>query len=57
MERDRYGYVEFGEMQSVHVLFNEKPSYSELVEGLRRSYIAMELMMMMMALQWRVYFT
>ena len=31
MERDRYGYVEFIEMQSVPVLFNEKPSFSELV--------------------------
>ena len=42
MKRDRYGYVE---MQSVPVLFNENPSFSELVEGLGRSYIAMELMM------------
>ena len=31
MKRDRYGYVEFVEMQSVSVLFNEKPSFSELV--------------------------
>ena len=31
MERDRYGYVEFVEMQNVPVLFNEKPSFSELV--------------------------
>ena len=31
MERDRYAYVEFIDMQSVHVLFNEKPSFSELV--------------------------
>ena len=31
MERDRYGYVEFVEMQSVPVLFNEKPSFSDLV--------------------------
>jgi hypothetical protein len=31
MERDRYGYVEFVDMQSVSVLFNEKPSFSELV--------------------------
>ena len=28
IERDRYGYVEFVEMQSVPVLFNEKPSFS-----------------------------
>ena len=56
MERDRYGYVEFVEMQNVPVLFNEKPSFSELVQGLGRSYIAMELMMMITS-QWRVYFT
>jgi hypothetical protein len=31
LERDRYGYVEFVDMQSVPVLFNEKPSFSELV--------------------------
>ena len=35
MERDRYGYVEFVEMQSVLVLFNEKPSFSELVTRAR----------------------
>ena len=31
MERDHYGYVEFVGMQSVPMLFNEKPSFSELV--------------------------
>ena len=31
VESDRYGYVEFVEMQSVPVLFNEKHSFSELV--------------------------
>ena len=31
MERDRYGYVEFVDMQSVPVLFNWKPSFSDLV--------------------------
>jgi hypothetical protein len=31
MERDHYGYVEFVDMQSILVLFNEKPSFSELV--------------------------
>jgi hypothetical protein len=31
MERDRYGYIEFVGMQSVSVLFDEKPSFSELV--------------------------
>jgi hypothetical protein len=30
MERDRYGYIEFVDMQSVPVLFIEKPSFSEL---------------------------
>jgi hypothetical protein len=30
VERDRYGYVEFVDMQSVPVLFNEKTSFSEL---------------------------
>jgi hypothetical protein len=35
VERDRYGYVEFVEMQSVHVLFNENPSFSELVARAR----------------------
>ena len=31
VESDRYGYVEFVDMQSVPVLFNEKPSFSEMV--------------------------
>ena len=31
MERDHYGYVEFVDMQSVPMLFNEKPSFSQLV--------------------------
>jgi hypothetical protein len=35
VERDRYGYVEFVDMQSVHVLFNEKPSFSELTARAR----------------------
>jgi hypothetical protein len=30
VEQDRYGYIEFIDMQSVSVLFNEKPSFSEL---------------------------
>jgi hypothetical protein len=30
VEQDRYGYVEFVDMQSVSVLFNEKSSFSEL---------------------------
>ena len=35
MEGDCYEYVEFVEMQSVPVLFNEKPSFSELVARVR----------------------
>ena len=35
VERDRYRYVEFVEMQSMPVLFNEKPSFSELVARAR----------------------
>jgi hypothetical protein len=35
VERDRYGYVEFVDMQSVSVLFNEKPSFSELTARAR----------------------
>ena len=35
VERDRYGYVEFVGMQRVPVLFNEKPSFSELVARAR----------------------
>jgi len=31
VERDRYGYVEFVDMQSMHVLLNEKHSLSDLV--------------------------
>ena len=34
-ERDRYEYVEFVEIQSVPVLFNEKPSFSKLVARAR----------------------
>ena len=35
VERDCYGYVEFIDMQSVPMLFNEKPSFSELVARAR----------------------
>ena len=31
VETDRYGYVEFLDMQSVPVLFNDRPSFSEMV--------------------------
>ena len=49
----RYGYVEFVDMQSVPVLFNDRPSFSEMVARLGRSCIALE----MMALQLMVYCT
>jgi hypothetical protein len=35
VERDRYGYVEFVDIQNVFVFFNEKPSFSELVARAR----------------------
>ena len=35
VERDYYGYVEFVDMQNVPVLFNEKPSFSDLVARAR----------------------
>ena len=35
MERYRYGYVEFVDMESVPMLFNEKSSFSELVARAR----------------------
>ena len=35
MERDRYGYVEFVEMQNVPVLFNDRPSFSGMVARAR----------------------
>ena len=47
MERDRYGYVEFVDMQSLPVLFNEKPSFSELVARPREELHCHKLMMMM----------
>jgi hypothetical protein len=37
VERDRYEYVEFIDMQCVPVLFNEKPSFSELTARARDS--------------------
>ena len=52
VESDRYGYVEFVDMQSVPVLFNDRPSLVRWLQGLGRSCIALE--MMMMALQLRV---
>ena len=35
IEYDRYGYVEFVDMQSVPVLFNDRPSFSEMVARAR----------------------
>ena len=35
VERDHYGYADFVEMQSMHVLVNGKPSFSELVARAR----------------------
>ena len=35
VESDRYGSVEFVDMQSVLMLFNEKPSFSEMVARAR----------------------
>ena len=35
VESDRYGYVEFLDMQSVSVLFNDRPSFSEMVARVR----------------------
>ena len=35
VESDRYGYVEFVHMQSVSVLFNNRPSFSEMVARAR----------------------
>ena len=31
VESDHYGYVEFVDMQNVHVLFNDRHSFSEIV--------------------------
>ena len=35
IESDRYGYVEFLDMQSVPVLFNDRHSFSEMVARAR----------------------
>ena len=47
VERDRYGYVEFVEMQSVPVFLMRSIHFVSWLQGFGRSYIAMELMMMM----------
>ena len=44
VESDRYGYVEFLDMQSVSVLFNDRPSFSEMVTRAREELIALEMM-------------
>ena len=35
VESSRYGYVQFVDMQSMPVLFNDKPSFSEMVAKAR----------------------
>ena len=35
VESDRYGYIEFLDMQSVPVLFNDRPSFSDMVARAR----------------------
>ena len=35
VESDRYGYVEFLDMQNVPVLFNDRPSFSDMVARAR----------------------
>jgi hypothetical protein len=37
MERDHYRYIEFVDMQSMPVLFNEKPSFIELAARAREA--------------------
>jgi hypothetical protein len=39
VERDRYGYVEFVDMQSVLVLFNEKASFRPVLMGFHQSFM------------------
>ena len=36
VESDRYGYVEFLDMQSVPVLFNDRPLFSKMVARARK---------------------
>lgn len=36
MENGCYGFVEFGDMQSAPLLFDERPSFSELVARARQ---------------------
>ena len=42
VESDRYGYVEFVDMQSVPVLFNDRPSFSEMVARAREELYCLE---------------
>ena len=42
VENDRYGYVEFLDMQSVPVLFNDRPSFSEMVAKAREKLHCLE---------------
>ena len=42
VECDRYGYVEFVDMQSVPVLFNDRPSFSEMIARAREELHCLE---------------
>jgi hypothetical protein len=55
VESDRYGYIEFVDLKACLCYSMTDLYLVSWLQGLRRSYIAME--MMMMALQLRVYFT
>ena len=44
IEYDRYGYVEFVDMQSVPVLFNDRLSFSEMVARAREELHSLEMM-------------
>jgi hypothetical protein len=56
MKRDHYGYVEFFRCKACLCYSIRSLHLVSWLQGLGRSYIAME-MMMMMASQLRVYFT
>ena len=44
IERDRYGYMKFVDMESVPVLFDETPLFSELVARAQDELHALEMM-------------
>ena len=41
VEYDRYRYVEFVDMQSMTVLFNDRPSFSEIVARARKELLCL----------------